>query len=101
MRVEILDREAQRYRCQYGDFQMFPDDLGDAPLPRVAAFSHWSTDDPRLHRRSVDGITYIDVDHAGRTWTYCLDPAWTATPAERVPAYFQLPAGFDIGILPD
>lgn len=102
MIIEIVDRTAGRYRCEYGEFSCFPETLGDGPPPRIAAFNHWAMrGDPRFAHRCADDVDVVDVTHQGSVWTYKLDVASIAVPATNVPGVYEIQQMFSVGVLAD
>ena len=100
MYVEVLDQEAGRYRCEFGEFSVFPDEQAET-VPVVAAFSHWAVASQRFRRRIVEDVMFVDLEHQGRVWTYELEQAWTTVAGDSGGLLFQLALSFDVGVLPD
>ncbi|WP_288816711.1 hypothetical protein [uncultured Gordonia sp.] len=99
--MNVTVHDLGRYECAIGTFTDFPLTLeADETPPRVAAFSHWRTDDGHIRRRTVDGVAYADITHQDRVWTYRLSPAYTVEPS-TAGGLFQWPQFFDVGELPD
>ncbi|PKZ62646.1 hypothetical protein CYJ73_25990 [Gordonia terrae] len=66
---------------------------------RLAAFSRWRDDGGRIRRRTVNGVTYADITHQDRVWTYRLSPAYTWDPSPSG-GFFQWPHSFESGNSP-
>lgn len=107
MWVEMVGREPWRFRSEHGEFEAFPDELGDGPPPPVAAFFEERGYLDVRRRRVVVGIGdptvehFADVELGGRTWTYRLYPAAAATPIEWITAGYEAPGRFAVGLLLD
>lgn len=105
--VETVGREPWRFRSEHGEFEAFPDELGDGPPPPIAAFFA-EVGNPHVRRRQVitgggdATVEHVaDVELGGRTWTYKLYRADNATPIEWATAGYETPGRFEVGILQD
>lgn len=63
MWVEMVGREPWRFRSEHGEFEAFPDELGDGPPPPVAAFFEERGYLDVRRRRVVVGIGDPTVEH--------------------------------------
>ena len=99
--MNVTVHDLGRYECVKGVFTDFPLTMeADEAPPRLAAFSKWRTGDGHIRRRIVDGVSYADITHQDRVWTYRLSPAYTWEPSPSG-GFFQWPQFFDVGELPD
>ena len=99
--MNVTVHDTGHYECEKGTFTDFPLTMeADETPPRLAAFSKWRTDDGHIRWRTVNGVTYADITHQDRVWTYRLSPAYTWEPSPSG-GFSQWPHSFDVGELPD